>query len=58
LPPSFAGSDVHPHVCERKSGGLIASSAAFVRAENDRMIAGNCRLSRSRKLKLEVHDKE
>ena len=37
---------------ERKFGGLVVSSAAFVRAENDRMIAGNCRLSRSRKLKL------
>jgi hypothetical protein len=47
---------VHPHVCERKLGRLIASSAAFVRVDNDRMIAGI--VVRSRRLKLEVHDKE
>ena len=55
-PSSLAACYVHPHVCARKLGRLIASSAAFVRVDNDRMIAGT--VVRSRALKLEVHDKE
>jgi hypothetical protein len=46
-PSYFVGCCAHPHVCERKMGGLVGSSAVFVGADNDRTIAGNCRFPRS-----------